>query len=104
MYTLDFNKPFLGSDGKVKKEMDQETGEQKELHLGELLAGLLDRQRKPAHKMKFLLWSTALQKHEPLEMDKSDYLMLKKVVDEDDMSFSIFLARCMEVIEDAKDF
>lgn len=102
MYTLDFDKPLLGSDGKVKKEPNQ-TGELIDLHLGELLAGMLERQRKPASKMKFLVWAIALQRHEPLQMDKADYAVLKKVIDEDELAHAIFLARCAEVMEEAKD-
>lgn len=89
---FNFNKLFFGSNGKPIQDNGAE------LHLGEQLAVLLDRQRKSKHSLKLLGWGVKLNAKQDLELDTADVELLKKIVAEDEFAPAVFQGRIEELI------
>ena len=93
---LDFNKPFKNIDGKTVKVATGNGTSTKDRIIGQLLAELINGPVIEISALKALDWGTKLYNGEPIEIDRSDFELLKKVV-EDSGATNLIKGRILEV-------
>lgn len=93
MTKIDLNKPVKYLDG--TEPTPPET-------LGQAVAGHVLARSNKGPAMKFMAWARTLYENKPLELDKTDFEVFQKAVEDSEILLNFVKAPILEILIDAK--
>lgn len=106
MKTIDLSTQIVLLDGTLPKHINPATRELEEAppeSYGQAIANYVLARSTKGPAMKFMSWANTLQANKPISLDKTDFELFRKTVEETEVLFNFVKAFVLEVCIDAID-